>query len=261
VSWFFFIHRTRYLTRNSILAVNTYAMRTIEEASEKKASVFDILIPRSNKSKDVVAKTFADTMGVLSANLARLILEAESNLANLNNLEEHLSTLHDLVTRENITTVNARDDLLSELWTVFGGNRKELRTFQDHLKLLKDVGSYRKKALVHVTAALETLRSMSDDMEDLRERVATPELIGPSLPMEVHIQSIQNGITRLQEGRDKAKRIEADAVIRVQQEDEELMYYCVLYLNNSSSRTATFLRASSRSVWTTLSSASRLCAI
>ena len=221
MSWFFFIHRTRYLTRNSILAVNTYAMRTIEEASEKKASVFDILIPRSNKSKDVVAKTFADTMGVLSANLARLILEAESNLANLNNLEEHLSTLHDLVTRENITTVNARDDLLSELWTVFGGNRKELRTFQDHLKLLKDVGSYRKKALVHVTAALETLRSMSDDMEDLRERVATPELIGPSLPMEVHIQSIQNGITRLQEGRDKAKRIEADAVRRVLQEDEE----------------------------------------
>ena len=165
----------------------------------------------------MIAKTFADAMGVLSANLARLVLEAESNLANLNSLEEHLSTLHDMVTRENITTTNARDDLLSELWTVFGVNRKELRNFEEHLTLLKDAGAFRKKALIHVTAALETLRAMSDDMEDLRERAATPELVGASLPMAVHIESIQNGILRLQEGRDRAKRVEADTVRRVLQ--------------------------------------------
>lgn len=193
-------------------------MRTIEASANKKPSIFDALIPWSSKpTDDVVAKTFADAMSVLSANLARLVLEAENNLANLNSLEERLSTLHDMVTRENITTVNARDELLSELWTLFGGNRKERRHFEEHLNLLKDAGAFRKKALIHVTAALETLRAMSDDMEDLRERAATPELIGASLPMAVHIESIQNGITRLQEGRDRAKRVEADTVRRVLQ--------------------------------------------
>ena len=162
-----------------------------------------------------MAQTFTDAMGVLSANLNRLILEAEANLANLNSLEEHLVTIYDLVTREDVATKAAKEDLLAELWTVVGGNRKELKNFNGHLKLLQQVGTFRKKALIHVTAALETLRAMSDDMEDLRERVATPELVGTSIPMEVHIASIQNGIERLQEGRDRAKRAEVDTVKRV----------------------------------------------
>jgi len=200
---------------DNILAVNTYARRTIEEANTKKHSIFSSLSPWSKKPKEIVAETFTDAMGVLSANLNRLVLEAESNLANLNSLEEHLDTIHDMVTREDMATTAEKDDLLAELWTTLGGNRKEMRNFNDHLKLLKQVGTFRKKALIHVTAALETLRAMSDDMEDLRERVATPELVGPSIPMEVHIESIQNGIERLQEGRDRAKRTEVDTVKQV----------------------------------------------
>ncbi|KAF8628022.1 hypothetical protein AX15_004139 [Amanita polypyramis BW_CC] len=200
---------------DNILAVNTYALRTIEDANAKKPSIFNSLIPWSKNSKEVVANTFADAMGVLSANLGRLILEAEANLGNLNALEEQLSTLDDMVAREGITTKKARDELLSELWSILGGNRKELKNFDSHFVLLKQLGMFRKKALIHVTAALETLRAMSDDMEDLRERAATPELVGPSIPMEVHIQSIQNGIERLRDGRTKARMIEADAVRRV----------------------------------------------
>jgi hypothetical protein len=181
----------------------------------KKHSIFSSLSPWSKNPKEVVAEMFSDAMGVLSANLNRLVLEAESNLANLNSLEEHLETIHDMVTREDMATTAEKDDLLAELWTALGGNRKELRNFSDHLKLLKQVGTFRKKALIHVTAALETLRAMSDDMEDLRERVSTPELVGPSIPMEVHIESIQNGIERLQEGRDRAKRAEVDTVKQV----------------------------------------------
>lgn len=192
-------------------------MRTIEDANAKKPSMFNAVIPWSKNPKEVVAKTFTDAMGVLSANLRRLVLEAEANLANLNELEEQLSTLHDMVTHEGIATTDAREELLSELWTILGGNRKELRNFNDNLQLLKQVGTFRKKALIHVTAALETLHAMSDEMEDLRERVAMPELVGPSIPMEVHIESIQNGIQRLRDGREKAKRIEADAVRHVLQ--------------------------------------------
>ncbi|KAK2460962.1 hypothetical protein APHAL10511_007432 [Amanita phalloides] len=194
---------------DNILAINTYALRMIEEANAKKGTVFYSLVPWSGKrSTEVIANMFAETMGVLSSNLARLILEAETNLGNLNTLEERLSTLHDMVIREDIATNEATDELLSDLWTMLGGNRKELKRYKEHLTLLKQVGTYRRKALIQVTGALETLRGMSDEMEDLRERVATPELVGARVPMEVHMESIQNGIKRLQEGRDKTKRLE-----------------------------------------------------
>jgi hypothetical protein len=56
---------------------------------------------------------------------------------------------------------------------------------------------------------------MSEDMEDLRERVAAPELVGSSIPVEVHMKSIKGGLERLKQGRIKAQEREAEAVRRV----------------------------------------------
>ena len=46
-------------------------------------------------------------MDVLSVAMERLIIEAEISLVNLNQLEEHLSTLHGLVSRENLSISSA----------------------------------------------------------------------------------------------------------------------------------------------------------
>lgn len=207
---------------DNILAVNTYAWHTIEEANAKKPSAFASLSPWAKDPKAVVASTFTDAMNVLDANLKRLILEAESNLANLNTLEEHVESLRDMIARENKDV--SQEEVLSSFFAILFKGARSSKIYADNLKVLKELGSFRKKALLHVTAALETLRAMSDDMEDLRERAATPELVGPSIPIEVHIQSIQHGIERLQEGREKAKRLEAAAVRRILeigQEDDD----------------------------------------
>lgn len=147
--------------------------------------------------------------------MRRLIVEAEISLTNLNNLEERLSTLHELVSREDSSLTTAKSELLAALWTKLGGNRGTLRGYDDHLLLLKNLGDYRKRALVHVVTALQTLQAMSEDMEDLRERVAAPELAGSSIPVEVHMRSIQVGLERLKEGRLKAKEREEEAIKRV----------------------------------------------
>ena len=81
------------------------------------------------------------------------------------------------------------------------------------------MGDWRMRAQVHVVATIRALDSLSEDMEELRERVANPALVGESLPVEVHIKSIQKGLERLQGDRRKTKReLEAklQSVLRIE---------------------------------------------
>ncbi|KAJ6623975.1 hypothetical protein B0H10DRAFT_2008034 [Mycena sp. CBHHK59/15] len=184
---------------DGIMAVNDYALHTIEAAHSNAPSVFQSLIPWSS------SKPTADLL----------------NLSNLDKLEEQLSVLHELVSREDTSISSVQSELLGELWTKVGGNRRKLRGYEQHLRLLKGLTEYRKRALVHVVSALQTLRQMSEDIENLRERVAAPELTGSRIPVEVHIKSIQSGLERLKDGRLKAKARQNEIVQRVLELDPE----------------------------------------
>ncbi|KAI0697038.1 hypothetical protein BC835DRAFT_1270949 [Cytidiella melzeri] len=204
---------------DSITAVNEHALQTIQEAQAAKASLSLtglILWPISKgvATKVIVAETFADAMSVLETQISRIRLEAEATAILLNNLEQSLITLHELLTRENITLSHEKEELLAELWTKLGGNRKKLRGVNNHMWLMQRVGDWRMRAQVHVVATLQALDSMSEDMEDLRERVAKPELIGEGVPPEVHMKSIQAGLDRLKVDRKRAKEREEENLRR-----------------------------------------------
>lgn len=158
--------------------------------------------------QDTVRETFTQSMSVIEAHMRRIIIEAEASLGFLNGLEERLFTLHEYIARENTTLIGERDDLLAELWTRFGGNRKQLRGIHSHLFLLKSIGVYRRRSMTQVSAALQTLQGMSEDMEDLRE-------LGQRIPVEVHLQSIKGGMERLQANRKRMKKHENEAVQRI----------------------------------------------
>ena len=136
------------------------------------------------------------------------------NLQNLNHLEERLESLHGLVSGENLSVSSFKSNLLAELWIKLGSN-KELPNFDNHLALLKNLGWYRKQASANVAGALQILRAMSEDMKDIREGVAAPEPMGSSVPVEVHMRSIEMGLERLREGCLRAKRLDDDAMRRV----------------------------------------------
>lgn len=53
--------------------------------------------------------------------------------------------------------------------------------------LLNEIRTYRKRALAHVASTLVQLQQVSSDLEDLRQRVATPALGGEEagIPLEV----------------------------------------------------------------------------
>lgn len=144
------------------MAVNEYSLQAIQSARAREPSHWSPkrMVTRDSRRKEtdnIVRKTFEQAMNVLSVNMERLILEAELSLQNLNNLEERLNTLHEIVAREDLSILSAKSDLLQELWTRLGGNRKSLRDFDHHLDVLKGLGMYRQQALVHVVSALQTL--------------------------------------------------------------------------------------------------------
>lgn len=97
---------------------------------------------------------------------------------------------------------------MSELWTLLGGNSKKLGKLDSQLKLLKQVNTYRQSALAHVSGTLIKLQAMSHDLEDLRERVGAVEMV----PLSVHIENIELGIERLEQGRSKARELEDDVM-------------------------------------------------
>ena len=201
------------------MAVNDYALRTIESGEAKDLSIMGLIWPFSGSKKpssqELLAGTFAQSLSVLSASLAKLIVMAEASIYELDKLEARLGTIHSIIAREDSSISAQRADLLAELWTILGGNRAQMRSFNSHLQLLRELGNYRTRALAHVVAALQALQTLSADMEELRERVAAPELAGGEIPIEVHARSIRSGIERLNEGRIRAKQREEEAVQRI----------------------------------------------
>lgn len=205
---------------DNVMAVNDYALHAIEAANKPpSALIVRTLWPfatnNAEATKEVVTKTFMDAMSALSLNMRRLVVEAEVSLGDLEQLEERLSSLAELIAREDSAISSTKADLLADLWTRLGGNRKAVRGLNGHLALLKGLGAYRQQAVTHVMAALQTLQGMSEEMEELRARVAAPELIGERIPIEVHMKSIRSGLDRLKERRVKAIEREEQIVSKV----------------------------------------------
>lgn len=160
-------------------------------------------------------RTFTEAMNTLSTNMQRLVLEAEVSISDLNKLEEHLISIHEIVSREDTSISGAKEELLAQLWTQLGGNRKELDEMSGHLALLKGVGGYRDRAFAHVVAALHMLETMAEDMEELRERVAAPRLVGETVPIDVHMKSLRSGLERLKGRRAGSRKMEEEIVRRI----------------------------------------------
>ena len=100
---------------DSIVAYNQYALRTLESAKETKKTSFEVAI----------ASTFQSSMDTFAAEVTRVLVHATATSVTLDRLEERLQSMHALCTQEAITTAFALEDLLWQLWTQLGGNRKQ----------------------------------------------------------------------------------------------------------------------------------------
>jgi len=154
---------------------------------------------------------------IVSDEIERLIDEAQALLLVLQNLEDRLEVIHSVAMHDNIAAQASKDEILTHLWTFLGGNRAKLGKYNNQLTLLRQVGQYRKVAWAHVTATILTLQRMGTELEELRTRVGSAELLREhkEIPLSVHIESIRLGVERLEEGRTRARELEQKHVRRI----------------------------------------------
>ncbi|KAI9682308.1 MAG: hypothetical protein M1817_000362 [Caeruleum heppii] len=205
---------------DSVLATTRWTTRVldgiaIEQGSRGAVQAFisdRILAPFQpvRLNEDAVLDQYIQHTRVVEEEIHRLIGEAQALLLVLNNLEDRLDVIHGIVARDDLHVKRSRDEILSELWTMVGGNRGKLKNMDRQAHLLQQVGVYRKTAYAHVSGTIVRLQAMGAGLEDLRERVAVPELTrGRSeIPLSVHIEHIQRGVERLESRRDQTREME-----------------------------------------------------
>jgi hypothetical protein len=177
--------------------------------------VLPFAVSNKNPTKEAVIDTFLLSMDNIGSHMVRLREEADISMGHIMRLEEHLMVLHEVTHRDNKELTAAQEDVLAELWTWLGGNKRKLRKMDHNLDLLKNVERYRRKALAHVVATLQTLHTLDADMEELRTRVAAPDIVGDKIPIEVHIKSIKAGVDRLKEGQMRASLMQGDSIAKI----------------------------------------------
>ncbi|KAF8263577.1 hypothetical protein EI94DRAFT_1788429 [Lactarius quietus] len=179
------------------------------EAADTKSSLSRLLPFGLSESatKQVVLRTFTEAMNTLPISMQRLVYEAEVSASDLNRLEEHLKSIHKVVSRADSRFYKAIEDLLAYLWTKIGGDGKEFRKMEERRALLKDVGKYRDRARDHVVEALQYLEKAVEDMKELRDRMAAPQLVGKTVPIDIHIMRLRGGLERLKERRASTRTV------------------------------------------------------
>ncbi|MCJ1245948.1 hypothetical protein MMC30_003152 [Trapelia coarctata] len=205
---------------DNVLATAKWTTRVIQGIAERDSSRGAVASFISDKilapfqplkfTEEALLDQYIQHTRTVEGEIHRLIEEAQALLLVLQNLEDRLDVIHGISIRDNKQAQYSKDEVLSQLWTMLGGNRSKLGKFDSELKLLQQVNTYRQNAFGYVAGTILKLQAMETELEGLRERVGSPELLRDKadIPLSVHIENIQLGVERLELGRSNARRLE-----------------------------------------------------
>lgn len=179
----------------------------------------------------IILDKYVEHTAQVSDRITTLILEAQAVLAQLTRAEDHLTLIHELSSRDSAHVASRRDEVLWTLWTLVGANSARLHNLGQQLALLRKVDAQRSDAVRRVSALVLELEAIQLGLEDLRDRVAAPELQSTAgharIPLSVHIDTIDRGVERLEEARRRISAAEGDrvreALRRVGLKEEQLI--------------------------------------
>ena len=208
---------------DNVLSTTKWTSKVLEGISEREAAAS--LVARA---ADVILRPFQPVQfgesalldqyiqhtNIIEGEIKKLIDEAQALLMVLTNLEGRLDVIHDISARDGMHALKQRDEILSELWTLVGGNKNKLKSSSRQLDLLHQLNIYRRTAFNHVSTTIVKLQGIAAGIEDLRDRVGAPELMRGvvKVPLSVHIENIQRGVERLETQRDSSKQIENEVI-------------------------------------------------
>ena len=158
----------------------------------------------SPESRTTLVRIFQSSTSILANEVADILVEAAKTVTALDILENHLGRIHAVSIDDHTLTVAAIENVLSELWTKLGCNGQRLRDLERRVRVLKNLDEYRRRAVSHVAVTVQTLVGIEEELNQLTRKLRHDEANEDfSLPLEVHIASIDGSVRRLREERMK----------------------------------------------------------
>ncbi|CAI2166677.1 12707_t:CDS:2 [Funneliformis geosporum] len=165
----------------------SYTLKTIEDFSGK------IISPRQerdlNKHHDMLMKLTDD-------DLRKLIVATDNTLNILKKLDVIQDGIRDITGQEESLQQMSEAELLSELWSILGGNHVEKTIFKNNLKLLKNLDNKRKVAVERISLISGYLIKFQQQLGFLREATVLRLLV--DIPLEIHLTNMKKALMRLQ---------------------------------------------------------------
>ncbi|KAI1785303.1 hypothetical protein LXA43DRAFT_976295 [Ganoderma leucocontextum] len=177
-------------TVDRAIAYNVYALHLLETTDE---------MPTRKRVDAAVLRSFEMALASFATSISSIIVDATMVSASLDCLEEQLSTVHALCVQEAWDTAVVEDELLWQLWTLLGGNRRQLRDLANRATVLQDVQQYRALASAYVAATVQALTVVDADLMELREQLSTQAVDFHHIPVEVQIRSLEQSLYRLKD--------------------------------------------------------------
>ncbi|RIA96009.1 hypothetical protein C1645_756148 [Glomus cerebriforme] len=172
---------------DNTLTYISFTLKAIEEFSGKVVS------PRQERD---LTKLHDSLMKLTDEDLRKLIYATDHALKALKRLDAMQSSIHEIAAQEEKLQEIGLEELLSDLWSLLGGNGVEKSIFEKNLRLLKNLDHQRKIAVERIAIIMEHLEKFQMQLNLLREETVTRLLV--DIPVEVQLTNIKKALMRLQ---------------------------------------------------------------
>ena len=220
-------------TIDSIISINEGTARTLDEVAygstieDSRGAVAKFidtaLVPFHGpkpSTEDAVATLFMKHVSQVKGDVDSLIAEAGISAINLENLETQLWNIHRIGEQDGKGVGTKKHKETKKLAYVFGLNSEAVGDLEEQSNILRALTEQRSLAYAQVSGVLESLKVISDNLEDLRERVSMPGMVSGShkIPLEIQIDIIRRGLRRLQDGRLKIKQRKEEYINEIREQ-------------------------------------------
>jgi hypothetical protein len=206
---------------DSVISINRWTSRYIDsiaatrEANDNILSrwgdwVFSPFQPAVFDERMLLDK-YVEHTALVSDRIANLIVEAQAALRLLGQAENNLQMINEHVVRSGNAVKDKQNEVFWTLWTLVGANTRRLHNLKAQLGMLRQVEVQRTSAVDQLVGLVHDLGDIQTKLSDLRDRVAAPELLSDkSIPLSVHIETINAGVERLESARGRIRAEEND---------------------------------------------------
>jgi hypothetical protein len=209
-------------TVDGIINTNKWTMRNLQDLHlehgqrgilSRSVNALNALVPFAAPAMTIEERAFDQYLNHLTYNkdkVSDLIQMGTGLLLLMKHLDERLETMHEIAVRDDTKISRNREELLTQLWTKLGGNAATRKGYERQLALLQQVTVYRSEVFKHVRNTLVKLEMVAAALEDLRDTVAEPEVLGyrESTPLLQTLAAVEDATLRLQDARGEARRME-----------------------------------------------------